>query len=113
MKHLKLIINNEKENKDIFFNKIELQLILNLYAKMVSDGEWKDYGLSISKKEVSFNVYHRTSDYPIYRIAKNLTPKNKSEKYFIKNSKNQVMKSSENLKNLIKNIVWHKLKLVN
>ena len=50
MKHLKLVINNEKKNKDIFFNKIELQLILNLYAKMVSEGEWKDYGLSISKK---------------------------------------------------------------
>ena len=48
------------KKKDIFFNKLELQIILNLYAKMVSGGEWKDYGLSISKKEVSFNVYHRT-----------------------------------------------------
>ena len=43
--------------KRYFFNKTELQLILNLYAKMVSSGEWKDYGLSISKREVSFNVY--------------------------------------------------------
>ena len=59
MKHLKLVINNENKKKDIFFNKGELRLILNLYAKMVSNGEWKDYGLSISKKEVSFNVYQR------------------------------------------------------
>jgi len=113
MKHLKLIINNEKKNKDIFFNKMELQLILNLYARMVSEGEWKDYGLNISKREASFNVYHRASDFPIYRITKNLTPKNKNEKYFIKNSKNQIIRNSENLNNLIKNIVWHKLKLVN
>ena len=48
MKHLKLVINNEKKKRDIFFNKTELKLILNLYAEMVSDGEWKDYGLSIS-----------------------------------------------------------------
>ena len=40
---------------------------------MVSSGEWKDYGLSISKKYVSFNIYHRTSDVPIYKITKNLS----------------------------------------
>ena len=60
MKNLKLVINNDNKKKESFFNKIELKLILNLYADMVSGGEWKDYGLSISKKEVSFNVYHRT-----------------------------------------------------
>ena len=60
MKHLKLVINNVNNSRDIFFNKLELKLILDLYAKMVSAGDWKDYGLSISKKEVSFNVYHKT-----------------------------------------------------
>ena len=43
MKHLKLVVNNRNIKKDIFFNKKELKLILNLYAKMVSSGEWKDY----------------------------------------------------------------------
>ena len=86
MKHLKLVINNGNKKKDIFFNKKELQLILNLYAEMVSGGEWKDYGLSISKKEVSFNVYYRASEFPTYKITKNLTPKNENEKYLIKDS---------------------------
>tara|TARA_B110000196_G_C20764624_1_gene483711 strand:+ start:144 stop:479 length:336 start_codon:yes stop_codon:yes gene_type:complete len=111
MNHLKLIINNEK--KEIFFNKRELKLILNLYAEMVSAGDWKDYGLSISKKEVSFNIYYRVSDMPIYKITKNLFSKNNSEKYLVKNSKNQVIKNSHSLENLINRIVWKKLKLVN
>ena len=51
MKHLKLVVNNIHKKKEIFFNKLELKLILNLYAQMVSGGEWKDYGLSISKKK--------------------------------------------------------------
>ena len=85
MKHLKLVIDNTNKKKDIFFNKKELKLILNLYAKMVSGGDWKDYGLSISKKEVSFNVYQRTSEIPAYKITKNLKPKNESDKYLIKN----------------------------
>jgi len=113
MKHLKLVINNENQNIDIFFNKTELQIILNLYAKMVSGGEWKDYGLSISKKEVSFNVYLRTSEFPVYKITKNLKPKNENEKYLIKDAQNKTINNSENLQNLIKKIIWKKFKLVN
>ena len=112
MKHLKLVVNNNKK-KIVFFNKTELQLILNLYATMVSDGEWKDYGLSISKREVSFNVYHRAAEFPIYKITKNLKPKNESEKYLIKDVKNKTIKKSENLENLIQKTIWKKLKLVN
>jgi len=113
MKYLKLVINNGNKKKDIFFNKTELQLILNLYAKMVSSGEWKDYGLSISKRDVSFNVYHRAAEFPIYKITKNLKPKNENEKYLIKDMKNKTINKSENLKSLIQKIIWKKLKLVN
>jgi len=113
MKHLKLVINNGNKKSDIFFNKIELQLILNLYAEMVSNGEWKDYGLTITKREVSFNVYYRTSEFPVYRITKNLQPKKKNEKYLIKDSQNKIINNSENLQNLIKKITWKKFKLVN
>ena len=113
MKHLKLIVNNYKKEKIIFFNKTELKLILNLYAKMVSSGEWKDYGLSISKKEISFNVYHRTSEYPAYKITKNFMPRKKNERYQIKDVQNKIIKNSENLKSLIESIIWKKFKLVN
>ena len=113
MKYLKLVVNNENKKEAFFFNKKELKSILNLYAKMVSSGEWKDYGLSISKKEVSFNVYSRASEFPAYKITKNLKPKNENEKYLIKNAQNKTIGNSENLQNLIKKIMWKKFKLVN
>ena len=113
MKHLKLVINNENKKRDIFFNKMELQLILNLYAKMVSGGDWKDYGLSVSKKEISFNVYRRTSECPAYKITKNLKPINENKKYLIRDSQNKIVNNSGNLKNLIGKIIWRKFKLVN
>ena len=113
MKHLKLVINNKNKRGDIFFNKKELRVILNLYAQMVSGGEWKDYGLSIAKKEVSFNVYHRASEFPAYKITKNLRPKNENEKYLVKNAQNKIINNSENLEKLIKKIIWKKFKLVN
>ena len=113
MKNLKLVVNNEKKIKEIFFNKKELKSILNLYAQMVSGGEWKDYGLSISKKEVSFNIYRRTSEFPAYKITKNFKPKNENEKYLVKDSQNTIINKSENLQDLIKKIIWKKFKLVN
>ena len=113
MEHLKLVINNGNKKRDIFFNKIELQLILNLYAKMVSSGEWKVYALTIAKREISFNVYYRTSEFPAYKITKNLKPKNENEKYLIRDTQNKIINKSEDLNNLIKKIIWRKFKLVN
>ena len=113
MIHLKLVVNNKSFKRDIFFKKNELKLILNLYAKMVSSGEWKDYGLSLSKKEVSFNVYHRTSEFPVYKITKNLKPKHENEKYLVKDSQNKIINNSEDLQKLIEKIMWKKFRLVN
>ena len=65
---LKLIVNNRFGKKEKFFVKKELQSILNLYARKVSAGDWKDYGLSINKREITFDIYQRSSETPIYRI---------------------------------------------
>ena len=113
MKYLKLIIDNKKKNFSKFFNKKELQVILNLYAKMVSSGEWKDYGLNISKRGISFNIYRRATEFPIFRIMKNLNPKNKDDKYLVKDMHGNIINNSENLGNLIQNVKWKKFRLVN
>ena len=80
---LRLVINNNFDKKEVFFIKKELRSILNLYARKVSAGDWKDYGLSINKKEITFDIYRTASEKPIYRISKNLDPKLKDEKFYI------------------------------
>ena len=109
---LKLIINNKFQKKDRFFVKKELLSILNLYAAKVSAGDWKDYGLSINKREITFDIYQTASENPIYRISKNLNPKNKSERFYVLDKNGRIIKKSENLDNLISRIEWTKLKLV-
>ena len=114
MKKIRLIINNDikKKERERFFIKKELQCILNLYARMVSNGTWKDYSFSSCTKEVSFDVYQRTSDKPVLRIAKNFKPNYFNEKFFIKDKDGNVIKKSENLNFLINKTVWNKLKIV-
>ena len=83
-KNLKLVVNNVSvdENQKFFFEKKELKIILNLYAKMVSEGSWKDYGLSISSKQVSFIVFKNAAENAMYKICKNFKPSNKIIKKF-------------------------------
>ena len=69
-KHLKLVVNNSQlnEKSNYFFEKEELKIILDLYAKMVSNGSWKDYGLKISSKQVAFSVFKNSSENAVYNI---------------------------------------------
>ena len=114
MNKIRLVINNElqKKNKEKFFIKKELQSILNLYAKMVSNGSWKDYSLTSGVREVSFNVYQRASDKPVLRILKNLKPQYYNERYLIKDKNGIILKKSEDLNQLINKTSWNKLRLV-
>ena len=114
MKKIRLIVNNDfkKKDKEKFFIKKELQSILNLYAKMVSNGTWKDYSFSTGTKEISFDVYQRSSDKPVLRILKNLRPKYYNEKFLIKDKNGNIIKRSENLSKLISKTSWNNLRLI-
>jgi hypothetical protein len=54
----------------VTFNRIELNKILNLYGRMVADGEWRDYAIDFLKERAVFSVYRRSSEVPLYRIEK-------------------------------------------
>ena len=108
---LKLVVNNvnKEENKKLFFEITELKIILDLYAKMVSEGSWKDYGLSISSKQVGFSVFKNAAENALYKICKNFKPKNKNLKYLITDTNGKILKNSSELNSLLKNTNWKKL----
>ncbi len=109
--NLKLVINNiySERKPQYFFEKNELKIILDLYAKMVSEGSWKDYGLNISSKQVGFSVFKNATENAKYKICKNFKPINKNLKYLITDSQGKILKNSSELKTLLKNINWKKL----
>ena len=111
-RNLKLVINNsiKKYEEKFFFEKSELKIILDLYAKMVSNGSWKDYGLNISNKQVSFSVFKNAAENAIYKICKNFKPSNKNLRYLITDTNGKILKNSFDLENLLKNTNWKKLK---
>ena len=112
MSNLKLVINNsnKEQNQKYFFEKKELKIILDLYAKMVSEGSWKDYGLSISSKRVSFSIFKNAAEKAIYNISKNFKPSNKNLKYLILDRNGKILNNASDLETLLKITNWKKLK---
>lgn len=54
----------------IFFHRRELDVILNVYGRMVAAGEWRDYAMDATRDAAIFSVYRRSSEMPLYRIEK-------------------------------------------
>ena len=111
-RNLKLVVNNisKDEKQKYFFEKKELKVILDLYAKMVSEGSWKDYGLSISSKQVSFIVFKNAAENAMFKICKTFKPANKNLRYLITDTNGQILKNSFELKSLLNNTDWKRLK---
>ena len=54
----------------VTFNRLELNRILNLYGRMVAEGEWRDYAIDFLRDRAVFSIFRRASEVPIYRIEK-------------------------------------------
>jgi len=111
--NLRLVVNNINDKKLVdrhFFEKDELKIILDLYAKMVSEGSWKDYGLNISSKQVDFSVFKNAAENAMYKICKNFKPTNKNLRYLITDTNGKILKNSFELKFLLNNTDWKRLK---
>ena len=116
MTKLKLVVNNSFSNSkknEIFFNRQELKIILNLYAKMVSQGYWKDYSFNISKKRISFFAYKGVSGDAIFKISKNFHAKNNNLKYYISDTQGNILSMSDNLKILLSKVKFDNYRIVN
>ncbi|HVW56850.1 MAG TPA: DUF2794 domain-containing protein [Rhizobiaceae bacterium] len=64
---------HERTASPVAFDRTELDQILRLYSRMVAAGEWRDYAIDHLPDRAVFSVFRRTSEVPLFQIAK--TPK--------------------------------------
>ncbi len=54
----------------VTFNRLELNQILSVYGRHVTEGEWRDYAIDMLRDRAVFSVFRRTAEAPLYRIEK-------------------------------------------
>jgi hypothetical protein len=54
----------------VFFDRLELNQLLNVYGRMVAAGHWRDYAIDGLKDAAVFSVFRKATEFPLYRIEK-------------------------------------------
>jgi hypothetical protein len=54
----------------VFFDRRELNQLLDVYGRMVAAGHWRDYAIDGLKDAAVFSVFRKATDFPLYRIEK-------------------------------------------
>ena len=81
----------------VFFNRLELDAILQTYGRGVSIGEWRDYSIDASKDWVSFSAYQRATEMPQYRVIKEPGLARKQGTYRLVNASGHILKRGPEL----------------
>ena len=61
---------NKLKFKKVYFLKIELAAILNIYSRNVSRGIWKDYALDCNHNSAIFSIYKSSFERAVLEIHK-------------------------------------------
>ena len=91
------------EKKIIFFSKLELTSILNLYSKQVSKGYWRDYALDSKIDNAIFSIYRHTHDKPIFQIIKNSQKGFRNKPSFYIKKGEEIISKSKSLFTILSN----------
>lgn len=63
-------VRRDRFDQPVTFSRRELDVILRLYGRMVAAGEWRDYAIDHLRDRAVFSVFRRSSEHPLYEIAK-------------------------------------------
>lgn len=86
---------------EVRFDRRELSLILNLFGRMVAQGEWRDYAIDFLKDRAVFSVFRRSSEMPLYRIEKNPSLRNRQGAYAVVAATGLIVKRGPDLERVL------------
>lgn len=79
------------------FHRTELNLILQVYGRMVALGEWRDYGIMTGREVAVFAIFRRTAESPLYRVEKRPKLRLKQGMYAVIGAEGQVLRRGHDL----------------
>lgn len=91
-----------KSAAPIFFNRRELDTILNVYGRMVAIGEWRDYAIDGLRDSAVFSVFRRTSEMPLYRIEKQPKLARRQGAYAVVSATGHILKRGHDLAQVLR-----------
>ena len=97
--------------RQVSFTRTELRSILDLYARKVAEGEWRDYAIDFMRDKAVFSIFRRTSEIPLYRVEKDPKLARRQGAYAVVAASGLVLKRGHDLARVLR-VLDKPLKLV-
>ena len=94
------------------FERAELQRILDLYGRMVSAGEWRDYAMEFSRDCATFAAFRRTAEVPQMRLEKRPALRGRQGMWALYGEHGQVLKRGHELAGVLAPVERRLVKVV-
>lgn len=93
---------SSKPAPQTWFNRIELNHILNIYGRLVASGVWRDYAIDAGPDIAQFSIYNRASERPAFIVVKEPNLTNKQGAFRIMGQQGQILKRGKDLQQVLK-----------
>ncbi len=83
------------------FDRRELNIIMTVYGRKVSQGLWRDYAIDMLRDRAVFSIFRRSCEVPLYRVEKDLKLARKQGTYSVIAAGGLVMKRGHDLERVL------------
>jgi len=98
--------------QQVGFERAELQRILDLYGRMVSAGEWRDYAMNFTRDAAVFAAFRRAAEVPQMRLEKRPALRGRQGLWALFGEHGQVLKRGHELAGVLAPMERRLLKVV-
>jgi hypothetical protein len=82
----------------VYFERKELDVILNVYGQLVAAGEWRDYAINMYKDRAVFSIFRHAAEMPVYRVEKQPALAKKQGAFSILSAEGVILRRGQDLK---------------
>lgn len=101
-----------RSDSQVGFARDELSRILDLYGRMVSAGQWRDYAMDFTREFASFSAFRRAAERPQARIEKRPDLRGRQGMWTLFGEHGQVLKRGHDLSGVLAPVERRLLKTV-
>lgn len=96
----------------VVFDRAELNIILDVYGRMVTEGQWRDYAVSMDREVAVFSAFRRASERPEVQVVKRPALRVKQGQYALIGEGGTTLRRGHELKPVLAPLERRLLKLV-
>ncbi len=86
--------------------------IMDLYGRMVTAGQWRDYAIDFNRDVAIFSAFRRTTDRPEYRIEKRPALRHRQGMWALIGENGAILRRGEELPGILAPVERRLVKLI-